>query len=142
MALGAAGGDAGVQHRVAGERCVVARRRRVAGGALLAAGIRHVTGRQCGAVPVGGLMAARAIAGLLLGSAGGRHVIGGPTLQSRRGCAEIETQTRLVAGVAGRRHERVFGGAHVGGAEAAGHIVRRVAGTTVRSRAGTECAPA
>src|SRR5271169_3193253 len=92
-----------------------------------------MTSRQRCGIPISGLMAARAVPSLLLRSARGCHVIGGPPLQRRRRCAEIETQARLVAGVAGRGHEGMLGGAHVRGAETAGNVVRRVAGTAVRS---------
>ena len=127
--------DAGVQDRNTG-KCRVARQGRTDGGmarrAGLVAGVRHMARRHQVAGPVGGGVAAGAIAARLLPTIG--DVIGRAPLQVQR-CAGIESQAGLVAGVAGGRDEGMFGSVHGGAPEAAGREVGSgVTGAAVGSR--------
>jgi len=133
MAEPAIARDAGVQDRVRRQSRwgVVAWCRGVTLSAGEVAGIRHVSRGQRGAVPAGRGVAEAAV---VRRHHVARGVIGRPSLQSRSRGAQVETQTRLVAGIAGSRHERMLGRAHVGGTESAGDIGRCMAGTAVGAR--------
>ena len=133
MALTAVASDSGVQHGDArqgrvtgfgGADCSVADR------AGLGAGSRHVIGRLGRGAPIGRVVASGAVPGDFLRIAA-REVARGADLQRRSRCAQIEARALLVAGIARRRHEGMFRGAHVRGPEAAAHIIRRMAGTAI-----------
>ena len=107
VALRAAAADAGVQYRIRREYLVIRRCGRVANVAGLVGRVRHVSRGQRRGNPVGRGVAQAAIirSDLLTGG-----VIGRAALQSRACRAHVETQTRLMAGLAGHgRHIRVRG---------------------------------
>ena len=93
---------------------------------------RDVTELLGGVGPISGVVTPGASAGLFV-RVGARELIRGAPLPRGSLCAEIAIQARFVAGVAGRGHERMFGGAHVRGAKAAVHVIRGITRTAVGS---------
>jgi len=132
VAQTAVAADAGVQDGVRreGSRRVIAGSRRMACAAGQVARIRHVPDRHRVADPV--------LGGVAHGTVAGGHariaavdVIGRPQLQ-RRAAPDVEALAGVMAGVAGRAHERVLGGAHRRcRAEAAGLVGRAVTGAAI-----------
>ncbi len=132
MAEPAIAANTGVQHGVGREGCrgVITGRGDVALGTSKVARVGHVCGGHHAAGPIGGRVTHRAV-GRCHGRIAALEVIGGAQLQ-RRAAADVEALAGVVAGVAGRGHERVLGGAHGGGrTEAAGLIGGAMTGAAI-----------